>query len=86
MSQSPTLVNEEMMRLSGTVPVGSAFKRTEPERMNGSCGMVMIRERIISRGTKRMSMSSMVIVPESISMIRRRTERRELFPLLLSIN
>jgi hypothetical protein len=43
--------------------------------------MVTIRERMISRGMTCRSRLSILIVPESMSMMRRRTERSELLPL-----
>jgi hypothetical protein len=60
---------------------GSAFIRTEPARMKGSWGMVTIRDRIISRGMTCRSRLSILIVPESMSRMRRRMERSELLPL-----
>lgn len=75
-----------MMRSSVVIPVGSAFRRTEPGRMKGSCGMVIILDRIISRGIVLRSRSSILIVPEELSRMRRRTERRELFPLQKSLD
>jgi hypothetical protein len=68
------------------VEFGSAFKRTEAARMNGSWGMVMMRERIVSRGMRERSTESIIIVPESRSKMRRRTERRDDLPLFLSEN
>lgn len=63
--------------------VGSALKRTEPARVNGSWGMVMMRERIVSRGMSERLIESIVIVPDSRSKMRRRTERRDDLPLCL---
>lgn len=71
------------MASSDAVEVGSAFKRTEPARIKGSWGIAMIRERIVSRGIRERSMESIVMVPESRSKIRRRTERRDDLPLIL---
>lgn len=70
-----------MIDSSDAVEVGSALKRTEPAKMNGSCGIVMIRERMISRGMRERSIESIVIVPESRSRIRRSTERSDDLPL-----
>ena len=81
MSQSPTLVSEVMIASSEVSEAGSAFKRTDPASMKGSWGIVTIRERMISRGMTCRSKLSILIVPESMSMIRRRTERSELLPL-----
>lgn len=74
------------MASSGMRVVGSAFRRTEPERIKGSCGMVVILERIISRGMVLRSRLSSVIVPEELSRMRRKTERRELLPLRMLVN
>lgn len=60
---------------------GSAFWRTVPERMKGSWGMVVILERMRERGRVDRSRLSMVIFPDDGSSIRRRRERRVLFPL-----
>ena len=49
--------------------------------MNGSCGIAIILDRIISRGMVLRSRPSTVIVPEELSMMRRKVERRELLPL-----
>jgi len=46
----------------------------------------MMRERIVSRGIRERSMESIVMVPESRSKIRRRTERRDDLPLYLLEN
>jgi hypothetical protein len=64
------------------VEVGSALSRTEPLRRKGSCGIVTIRERIISRGRNWRSNPSILMLPESKSTRRRRTERSVLLPLL----
>lgn len=72
-----------MITSSDAVEVGSAFKRMEPARKKGSWGMVMMRERIVSRGMSERSTESIVIVPESRSKIRRMTERRVDLPLIL---
>ena len=70
-----------MMASSDATEVGSAFKRTEPARMKGSCGMVMSLERMISRGSRDRSRESIVMLPESRSRMRRRTERSDDLPL-----
>ena len=51
--------------------------------MNGSWGMVMMRERIVSRGMSERLIESIVIVPESRSKMRRSLERRDDLPLCL---
>ncbi len=51
--------------------------------MKGSWGIVMMRERIVSRGIRERLRESMVMVPESRSRIRRRTERSDDLPLYL---
>ncbi len=81
MDQSPTFVRASMMRESEMVDEGSALMRTVPERIKGSWGMVMMRDRIISRGRVVRSKPSTVMVPEEWSRIRRRRERREDLPL-----
>jgi hypothetical protein len=58
MGQRPTLFKAIIIDSSEVDEVGSALRRTEPERMKGSCGMVTIRERIISRGMTGRSMPS----------------------------
>jgi hypothetical protein len=70
-----------MITSSDAAEVGSALKRTEPAKINGSWGIVIIRERIVSRGMRERSIESMVIVPESRSKMRRRTDRRDDLPL-----
>jgi hypothetical protein len=84
MDQRPTLVKAVIIDSSEVDEVGSALRRTEPERMKGSCGMVTTLERIISRGRTWRSTPSIVMVPDSISRILSRTERSELFPLFWS--
>lgn len=74
-----------MISASEDLEVGSAFKRTEPARMNGSCGMAVIRDRIISRGRVERSRLSIRIVPSVMSTRRRKTERRVLLPLFLLV-
>lgn len=69
------------MAASEAVDVGSAFRRTEPARRMGSWGMVIMRERIVSRGMRERSTESIVRMPEEGSRMRRRTERREDLPL-----
>ena len=79
--QRPTLVSAVIMQALGMRPVGSAFRRTEPERMKGSCGMVVRFERMMLRGIVLRSKLSIVIEPAELLRMRRSTERRELFPL-----
>ena len=74
-------MREESGREGPLAEVGSRFRRTEPERMKGSWGIVVIFWRIISRGIVLRSSPSMVMVPDEMSRIRRRTERREDLPL-----
>lgn len=78
----PSFSRAVMMRVSVEEEVGSAFWRMVPVRMKGSWGTAMSRERIVSRGMRERSRSSIVRVPESISIIRRRAESRELLPLV----
>lgn len=81
MSQSRTFSRAKIIALSVAVPAGSAFKRTDPERMNGSCGMVIRRERIVSRRMTCKFSPSMLREPELISMIRRSIDSSEDLPL-----
>ncbi len=81
MSQSLTFLSAEIMASSDALDVGSAFKRTLPARTKGSCGMVISLERIVSRGMRERSIESIVMLPESSSSTRRRTERRDDLPL-----
>lgn len=60
--------------------VGSRLRLTEPARKD-SCRMVIRRERIASRGIRGRSRESISVVSVSKSRIRRRTDRREDFPL-----
>ena len=45
-----TLVNAAIIVSSLARPVGSALMRTDSLRMKGSCGMAIMRVRMISRG------------------------------------
>ena len=54
------------------------------ERKNGSCGMVVILERMYSRGNVEMSMPSIEILPDFRSRRRRRVSVSEDFPLVTS--
>jgi hypothetical protein len=58
---------------------GSMFNRKVPVRGSGSCGIVVMRRRMVSRGTVDRSRESTLIVPEERLRIRAIVERRELF-------
>jgi hypothetical protein len=71
-----------MMAESEWVRLGSALTWTVSFMTKGSWGMAIILVRMVSRGMVRRFRPSMMMVPESISMRRRRARRRELLPLL----
>ena len=84
-SHSRTFVRAAMMSGSEFVPKGSALRRMEPIRCSASWGIAMRRSRMVSRGRVARSMPSMVMVPESISRMRRMVAINELFPLRGSV-
>ena len=86
MDHNPTFSKEEMRRESGRRGVGSRLTRTVPDIMKGSWGIVIIRERMVSRGSVERERLSTVIAPEELSRVRRRTQRREDLPLCVSIS
>ena len=79
--QRPTFSRTEMMWEVGWKEEGSRLWWMEPLRMNGSWGIVMMRSRMMERGMWERSRPSIRMVPESLSSMRRRTERRVDLPL-----
>jgi len=60
---------------------GIAFKRTEPGKMTGSCGMIFRCERRVERGIVLVERESIMISPESRSRRRKSARRSEDLPL-----
>ena len=60
---------------------GSRLKRTEAEKMTGSCGMMPRRARSTLSGTVRASTPSMKMVPPASSWMRNSAIISELLPL-----
>ena len=67
MGQRVSFWSASMICSSGTLPKGSILCRTVPVRMNESCGIAVMRERISSRGRIERSISSIEILPRSRS-------------------
>jgi hypothetical protein len=62
-------------------PKGSRLRRTDPENMNGSCGIMLRPRRSVSSPMPQMSTPSMNIAPASGSTMRKNARNSELLPL-----
>lgn len=78
---SSTFCSASTISSSVTEVVGSAFRRTPPSKMYGSCGTATREERTCSWGMVERGILSMVMEPWEIGRRRRRVERREDLPL-----
>jgi hypothetical protein len=61
--------------------LGMAFKRTEPGKRTGSCGMIFRWDRKVEHGMDELGVPSMVMLPEERSRRRKRARMRDDFPL-----
>ncbi len=80
-SHNSTFCSASTISSSVTEVVGSAFSRTLPSKMYGSCGTATREERTCSWGMVERGMLSMEMEPWEIGRRRRRVERREDLPL-----